>query len=170
MKWNLNYIQKNAKPSFNFEENIEFENDLIKKINGLYGLNNLKVSGKLKYIETIGICIIEYKVEGIMQMKCALTNEDLNYYFADEDSISFKFYDDGDDDFVYAKGNTIDLIPYIWHLIVVNVPLRVVKEGAKLNNLTGKNWKIGENDEKLNTNERKIDPRLESLKNYFDKH
>ena len=32
MKWNLNYIQKNAKPSFTFNENIEFEQKLVDKI------------------------------------------------------------------------------------------------------------------------------------------
>lgn len=170
MKWNFNYIQKNAKPCFTFEEEINFDEDLINKLNGVYGLKNLIVNGKLKYIEAIGQCIIDYEVSGIMNMKCAITNEPLEYKFNDCDTLSFKFIDSDDDEIILAKGNVIDLIPYVWQLIVVNVPLKVVKEGAKLKNISGKNWKVGiNNDENPNENAT-IDPRLESLKNYFDKH
>ena len=170
MKWNLNYIQKNAKPSFNFEENIEYDSKLINKLNGVYGLKNLKVKGKLKYIEAIAQCIVDYEVTGVMEMRCAITNENIDYKFRDIDTISFKFIDDEDDEIIYAKGNIVDLAPYVWQLIVVNVPLKVVKEGAVLENKFGKNWQIGENIEKNEPKEKSIDPRLESLKNYFDKH
>ena len=167
MKWNLNYIQKNAKPSFNFNEHISFDEELIKKINGLYGLENIEVNGKLKYLESISHCVIDFEVKGTMKLKCALSNEDINYEFKDEDSVTFSFFNDNnDDDIIYAKGNMVDLTHSVWQLIVINVPLKVVKEGSKITNQSGKNWKIGEEEEKK---ERPIDPRLESLKNYFDK-
>jgi uncharacterized protein len=166
MKWNLNYIQKNAKPSFNFEENIIFDDNLIKKINGLYGLENLSVIGKLKYIESIEHCVIDFEIKGTMKLKCALSNEDINYYFSDTDSLTFSFENSDDEEIIFAKGNVVDITPYIWQLIVVNVPLKVVKEGYNIENKIGKNWKISTEEEKK---EQTIDPRLESLKNYFDK-
>ena len=171
MKWNLAYIQKNAKPSFNFEEEISFEEALVKKLNGVYALSKVKVSGKLKYIDSIEQCMIEYQVSGVMKMKCAITNEDVDYKFNDQDTVSFTFDSkEEDDEILYAKGNVIDLIPCVWQLLVVNVPLKVVKAGAKLEKKAGKNWKIGEFEEENVEEEKQIDPRLESLKNYFDKH
>ena len=170
MKWNLTYIQKNAKPSFNFEEEISFEDALVKKLNGVYALSKVKVSGKLKYIDSIAQCMIEYQVSGVMKMKCAITNEDVDYKFNDQDTVNFTFDSkEEDDEIIYAKGNTVDLAPIVWQLIVVNIPLKVVKKGAKLENKEGKNWKIGDFNKENEPKERTIDPRLESLKNYFDK-
>ena len=102
-----------------------------------------------------------------MKLKCALSNEDIDYTFSDSDSLTFSFESNNEDDeIIFAKGNVVDIDPYIWQLIVVNVPLRVVKEGYSLENKQGKNWKIGVYEEEK---EPAIDPRLESLKNYFDK-
>ena len=164
MKWNLNYIQKYAKPSFKFNEKIKFEKNLITKITGLYNLENIEVEGVLRFLESTEHCFIEFNVKGIMKMKCALTNEDLDYEFNDSDSVTFSFStSDSDYEIILAKGNTIDLTPFVWQLIVVNVPLKVVKKDIKLENNINLNTK---NDIK----EDKIDPRLECLKNYFDKH
>ena len=51
MKWNLNYIQKNARPSFNFEETLVYDEKLVHKLNGVDGIKDIKVKGKLKYSE-----------------------------------------------------------------------------------------------------------------------
>ena len=149
MKWNLNYIQKYAKPSLDFSEEIIFEDSIINKLNGVYGLENITVIGKLKYISSISQCTVDFKVCGFMKMKCAISNEDINYKFEDSDTIVFSFEKtDDDSEIIFAKGNIIDLDPYIWQLIVVNVPLKVVKEGAKLSKSKGKNWQIGDFEEK----------------------
>ena len=170
MKWNLNYIQKNAKPSFNFEEKVTYDRALIDKLNRVDDILEVTVKGNLKYIESIGQCIIKYNVSGIMKVKCAITNEEVDYKFSDEEEVSFTFDShEEDDEIIYAKGNTVDLAPIVWQLIVVNIPLKVVKEGAKLENKEGKNWKIGDFNKENEPKERTIDPRLESLKNYFDK-
>ena len=163
MKWNLNYIQKYAKPSFNFNEKIEFDKELTSKITGLFGLENVEVNGTLRYLSSTDHCFIEFEVKGIMKLKCALSNEDVDYQFNDKDNITFSFSATDDDEIIFAKGNTIDLTPFVWQLIVVNVPLRVVKNNINLE----KNINI---NNEINKNEEKIDPRLECLKNYFDKH
>ena len=69
MKWNLNYIQKNAKPSFNFEENIEYDKALIEKLNRVDDILDIKVKGNLKYIDSISQCLIKYTVSGVMKVK-----------------------------------------------------------------------------------------------------
>ena len=122
-------------------------------------------------MKSISQCFVDLKVTGKMVMKCAISNENVDYVFEDTDSLSFSFDKlDDDSDIIFAKGNVVDILPCVWQLIVVNVPLKVVKDGAKLANIKGKNWKIGNLDEKNESDERPIDPRLESLKNYFDKH
>ena len=170
MKWDLNYIRKNAKPSFTFNEDIVLDKEMLKKLNGVYDLTNININGTLKYMDSISQCLVELTVKGIMKMKCSISNDDVDYQFEDTDSISFSFEKGDDDSEIYlAKGNVVDLSPFIWQLIVVNVPLKVIKDGAKLTNIKGKNWKIGDFEEKNEQDERPIDPRLESLKNYFDK-
>lgn len=163
MKWNLSYIQKYAKPSFKFSEKISFEEKIITKITGLYGLENIEVTGTLKYLDSINHCVVDFEVKGIMKVKCAISNEDIDYSFSDIDNVTFSFDSTDDDEIIQAKGNTIDLSPLVWQLIVVNVPLKVVKDNindnSRLNCMT-------KNDQ----NDKKIDPRLECLKNYFDKH
>ena len=143
---------------------------MIEKLNRVDDILDIKVKGNLKYIDSISQCLVKYTVSGIMKVKCAITNEEIDYKFSDEEEVSFTFdSNEEDDEIIFAKGNIVDLAPIVWQLIVVNIPLKVVKEGAKLENREGKNWKIGDFETKKEEKDKPIDPRLESLKNYFDK-
>ena len=61
--------------------------------------------------------------------------------------------------------NTIDLIPIIWQNILVEVPLKVISDDVKSENLQGDGWKFI-TEEKVN--DKDIDPRLEKLKNFLN--
>ena len=98
------------------------------KHNRVDDILDIKVKGNLKYIDSISQCLIKYTVSGVMKVKCAITNEELDYKFSDEEEVSFTFdSNEEDDEIIYAKGNVVDLAPIVWQLIVVNIPLKVVK-------------------------------------------
>ena len=68
-----------------------------------------------------------------MTLPCAVTLDDVEYPF-DYDSIEIfvldaDLYEEGEDEYL-VTGTTIELAPIIWQNILLQKPLRVVKEGA----------------------------------------
>ena len=59
----------------------------------------------------------------------------------------------------------MDLTPVIFQEIMLDVPMRVVKDGATLKT-EGNGWKVL-NEEEEHEDEDYIDPRLAKLKDYF---
>ena len=70
-----------------------------------------------------------------------------------------------DEDAIEVKRDTVDLTPVVFQEIMMDVPMRVVKDGATLKT-EGNGWKVlNEKDE--GKDEDYIDPRLAKLKDYF---
>ena len=81
-------------------------------------------------------------------------------------SVTFAFYKPQDDeDVIEVKRDTVDLTPVIFQEIMLDVPMRVVKDGATLKT-EGNGWKVL-NEEEEHEDEDYIDPRLAKLKDYF---
>ena len=70
-----------------------------------------------------------------------------------------------DEDVIEVKRDTVDLTPVVFQEIMMDVPMRVVKEGATLKT-KGNGWKVL-NEEDVELEEDYIDPRLAKLKDYF---
>ena len=81
-------------------------------------------------------------------------------------TASFAFYKPQDDeDVIEVKRDTVELTPVVFQEIMMDVPMRVVKEGATLKT-KGNGWKVL-NEEDVELEEDYIDPRLAKLKDYF---
>ena len=79
----------------------------------------------------------------------------------------FAFYKpDEDEDVVEARKNVADLTSVIFQEIMMAIPMRVVKEGAKMKT-SGLGWKVMDESEVVAKEEDTIDPRLAKLKDYF---
>ena len=101
-----------------------------------------------------------------MTLPCALTLEDVEYPFSVDTVEIFvldsALYEEGDDE-ILVTGTTVELAPVILQNIMLEKPLRVVKEGAYEEM---KNQGIEfESEEDLHESEpvQKIDPRLAVL-------
>ena len=69
-----------------------------------------------------------------------------------------------DDDVHEAKGDVIELLPVIFQLILMEVPLKIVKEGAVYPK--GNGWEVMREETWQREKSSEIDPRLAKLKEF----
>ncbi|MCE4956879.1 YceD family protein [Macrococcoides caseolyticum] len=159
MKWSLAELRKHRDNGYPFESEINF-NHLISSLQ-LVDISPIKVKGKLtpKSREVVA----DLHVTGQFVMSCARTLEDVEVPF---DIHSVEYFDENDDveydENRHAIHNgVIDLTPVILELVVINKPVRVVKEDVDLELMKGNGWEVI--DESQLEVQPKIDPRLAKL-------
>ena len=167
MKWTLAWLSKNAHPDFTFDEAITFDPKLIKATKNLIDLKDVRVSGTGNFDEEAAKVHLVFKVKGVMVLPCAITLEPIEHHFNVDydDWFSFNATDVGQD-LEVVKGDELDIIALVYELIVISIPLKVVKEGAKYPQSNG-NWSVVTEDELKSRKQDDIDPRLAKLKDYF---
>lgn len=167
LKYNLQWIIK-QKGYFDFEEELEFPPELFAKYAQINGLKNVVVFGNANLDNNNRRLYVDLNIKGIMLIPCALTLEEIEYPFNINSTEVFSFdKPDSEEDIREAKHDTVDLIPVVFENIMLEVPMRLVKDGATIES-SGKGWKILDN-ESTKDDENFIDPRLAGLKDYFKK-
>ena len=108
--------------------NIDYQKMNITKINDMHATGYAKVN----YEDNIEL---ELDVSGSLVMPCAITLEDvivpINVHISEEileNTLNNDFF--------------LDLLDILWENIVLEIPIRVVKEGAKLESQKGVGWEI----------------------------
>lgn len=119
---------KNDTASFlNIDEEYSFDqNDL--KDTDIVRLEDIKVKGKVDRIES-STYKIDINITGNMVLLCARSLEEVDYpinIFVNK-NISEEA---NDDEIILITQNMLDLRSIVWENIVLEVPLRVIKEGA----------------------------------------
>ena len=124
--------------NYSFSEE-ELKNTDIKK------LDNVKVKGYIRR-NSLDEFVININIIGTMVLTCAITLKDVNYDFNIEiDDILDRILEENDK----KIQNTIDIFPIIWENILLEVPMKVVSEGATLEKTEGDGWKLITEDENL---------------------
>ncbi len=166
MKWNLQWITKQKDGRFEFEETITFPSDIFHNLSQINGLKDVFVSGNGRLDMKHQQLFVDFSVKGQMILPCAVSLEDVDYPFEIDSSVIFAFYKpQEDEDYIEVKRDTVDLTPVIFQEIMMEIPMRVVKDGATLKT-EGRGWKVLSEDDK-GDDEDYIDPRLAKLKDYF---
>lgn len=166
LRWSKNEILNSPNATIDFDEEIVFEPEVFKKINHLRGLHDVEVSGRLQYDAHSDLATCDFEVEGVMVVPCSITNEDVEYPFYTEAVQSFAFHKvSKDDEIVEVKGNILELMPTIFQHIMLEIPLKVVKEGIK-EYPKGNGWEVVKEEDYLNEKKHEIDPRLAKLKEF----
>lgn len=165
LKYNLQWIIKH-KGTFDFEEEITFPTEMFERYNQINGLKDVIVSGTGNLDTRDKRLYVDLNIKGTMILPCALTLEDVDYPF-DIDSTEVFTFEKPDplEDVHEAKKNIVDLTPVVFSNIMLEVPMRVVKDDANIKE-SGQGWKIVV-DHSGEHNEEYIDPRLAKLKDYF---
>ena len=131
MKLDLRKLYSLKKIDIN--EDIVFNNIDYKKMN-ITKINDIHATGyaKVNYEDNIEL---ELDVNGSLVMPCAITLEDvivpINVHISEEileNTLNNDFF--------------LDLLDILWENIVLEIPIRVVKEGAKLESQKGVGWEI----------------------------
>ena len=166
LKWNLQWIVKQKDGRFDFDETLSFPSEMFHNLSQINGLKDVNVTGQGRLDMKNRQLYVDFKVKGQMILPCAVSLEDVDYPFEIDSTAIFAFYKpQEDEDVIEAKRDMVDLTPVIFQEIMMDVPMRVVKEGATLKT-KGKGWKVL-NEEDESRDEDYIDPRLAKLKDYF---
>jgi uncharacterized protein len=104
------------------------------------GLKDAHVNGVV-YINDFDEVEVSLEVNGTFILPCAVSLEDVDYEFSVEIDENAGNYEK----FLSKEQNSLDISDIIWENIISEVPLRVVKEGAKPIVTSGDGWKL-END------------------------
>lgn len=165
LKWSKNEILNLHRDVISFDENITFTKEVFVKNHHLRDLENVNVHGLLRYDLQSDYVSCELHIHGDMILPCAITNEDVRYPFEADTTEMFVFRKVEDKEDVHeAKGDVIELLPIIFQTIMMEVPLKIVKEDIK-EYPKGDGWEvIKESDFERKHDE--VDPRLAKLKEF----
>ncbi len=130
MKWSVSQLIKQGSKVFEIDETIDFKN-VVEDRDEIRQLSKIKVTGtgQLQAKKVV----FQLHIEGTMTLACALTLDDVQYPFETDTVEIFvldsELYQDGEDEHL-VTGTTVDLTPIIWQNVMLEKPLRVVKDGA----------------------------------------
>lgn len=126
MKWSLQQLNKFRYQEYSFDANFDFTEE-IKPIDDILGISEVKVHGVLNVLE---INTFEFN----LQINCTLILEDartldpVDYVIELDVNETFSVDDNGNDEIRIIETNTVDLRPIIWENILLEKPIRIVKE------------------------------------------
>lgn len=121
-------------------DDIAFSKDYYENMD-IRDIKNTHVTGTLKinYSDELE-CSLD--VVGMFILPCAITLEDVPYEFSTKIEENLGNFND----FYDKNKNTLDILPFIWENIVSEVPIRVVKDGVEVNNISGNGWELVSED------------------------
>lgn len=166
LKWSLQWIVKQKDGRFSFDEMLTFPDEMFHNLSQINGLKDVNVTGLGRLDMKNRQLYVDFTIKGQMILPCAVSLENVDYPFTIDSSTVFAFYKpEEDEDVIEVKRDTVDLTPIVFQEIMMDVPMRIVKEGATLKT-KGNGWKVL-NEEDIEQDEDYIDPRLAKLKDYF---
>ncbi len=118
-------LKKGIQGSININEEIEIEEEKLKKTQ-IKKLSKIKIEGKLIDEQEYGY-LLNINIKGTMTLTCALTLEDVLHDFDIfvEENIDLEEKNNEN------NSNTLDISEIIWENIILEIPIRVVKENAE---------------------------------------
>ncbi|MHC1736290.1 MAG: DUF177 domain-containing protein [Erysipelotrichaceae bacterium] len=168
MKWSKTEILRSADKALVLDEEIAFSpatfdgNDRIRK------LEKVHVTASGLWDGNQNVLRVHLDVSGVMVVPCAITDEDVLVEFKTEDDPVFSFGKTDDEEAIEVKGDTVELMPVVYPLIMMEIPLKVVKPGLK-DYPKGDGWEVLTEEEYLREKQSQIDPRLAKLRDYKPK-
>lgn len=165
MKWSRMELLQAKDATIEFDEMIRFEPEVFSKMHQIRGLQDVTVSGNVHYEASSERVFADLDIEGVMIVPCSITLEDVEYDFHTKSLEVFSFEKTDDEDVHEVKGDVVELLPVIFQLIVMEVPLKIVKEGLT-QYPKGDGWEVVKEEDYTKSKKDDIDPRLAKLKEF----
>lgn len=165
MKWSRLQILQAENQTISFDESIDFEPAAFAKMTQIRGLHDVTVSGNVHYDTASERVFADLDIEGVMIVPCSITLEDVEYDFHTKSLEVFSFDKVDDEDVHEVKGDVVELLPVVFQLILMEVPLKVVKKGLK-QYPKGDGWEVVKEEDYKKSEKKDIDPRLAKLKEF----
>lgn len=141
-----------------FEEAVDFSSTQFDQ-NHIRSIPSCEVKATATDYETI--LRIELEINAVVIGVCSYTLEDVELKLKIKDELDFSD-DESEEDTYFAKDNIIDLDEYILGIVLANVPMKIVKKGAKLPD-NGKDYRVLNEEEYLKEKENSHDKRWDIL-------
>ena len=132
----IDFFKLNNLNKVSFDEDITIDSSFYEKMD-IINIEDVHACGEIS-INCVDEIELLATVTGIFTIPCAVTLEPVKVPFTSEiDENIGKF-----EDFYNKNKNSLDILPIIWENIVLEVPMRVVKEGVSTQDINGDGWEL----------------------------
>ena len=142
-----------------FEDDIDFSNAKFDP-NHIREVNNTHV--KVKANEYDDLMCVEFDITCDVIGVCSYSLEDVPLHLHFKDSLEFSNEIKDDEDIIYEDKPIFEVDDYIMQLIIGEVPIKLVKKGAKLPE-SGSDYRVISEEEYLKEKSEKKDSRWSKL-------
>ena len=128
MKWSVAQLRKLTVNPYQFSSEMDFSSE-ASSVEDIQKIGIALVEGTISRVdEDIFKCVYRLKVD--LVLSCSLTLEPVDFKI-DIEQVDLIGFANGDyDDVIEIENNTIDLKSIVWDNIVVNIPIRIVRDDA----------------------------------------
>ena len=141
----LSSLVTNLKEIIDVDQNVDTSSLDLSSTN-IRSLNNTYFKGKITRIsdDTFSISGV---LSGTMVLPDDITLEDVNYNYEIQIDENFGENTENDENNIEIVQNTIDILPFLWQNIIVEIPLKVVSDKNKDKTIEGNGWRLISEDE-----------------------
>lgn len=141
----LSSLVTNLKECIDIDEcvdvtSIDLSNTNIRKLNNTY------FKGKITRISDDTFSIIGV-LSGTMVLPDDITLEDVDYNYEIQIDENFGENTENNENNIEIVQNTIDILPFLWQNIIVEIPLKVVGDKNRNKTTKGNGWRLISEDE-----------------------
>ena len=142
MEYNLLRLRNNLDKYISVDLTYTFSEEQLKGTD-LLELKDVKIIGEI-YKDSLDELNLIANVKGIFKIPCAVTLKPVDYPFDIKIEGTIDELMGENEEFVKKDENTLDIFPIIWENILMEIPMRVISEGAEdqISNLEGNGWKV----------------------------
>ncbi|QPC46238.1 YceD family protein [Mangrovibacillus cuniculi] len=180
MKWSTVQLQKYRDKGIAIDEHIHIANEMKALNPEILDVSPLHVKGRGDV--SADSVSFHLTIEGTLVLPCSRTLVDVNVPVHVETRETFllktSMFDedmiDRQEELHEVKGETVDLLPIIREILLLEIPMQVFSEEAKRSDSlpSGQDWEVMTEEERetaLEEEEPKVDPRLAGLAGLFNK-
>lgn len=142
--FDISKLKNNTETKLEINETLEFDKSKLESTE-IQRLEDIKAKGTITRIES-DVYHITLNITGNMVLLCARSLEEVNYplnIFIDKNIKE----DENDEENQLILQNSLDIFAIVWENIVLEVPLRVIKEDATFIS-EGDGWSLKDDNKK----------------------
>jgi len=124
---------------------VNISDDLLKNVS-IRKLNDVYFNGKVTRISD-DMFNLYGNLSGVMTLPDDITLEDVEHTFFVQIDENFGETEEIDENNIEIVQNTIDIIPFLWQNIVVEIPSKIVSEKSQNISLEGEGWRFIREDD-----------------------
>ncbi len=166
MRYSRNDLLQLPNQHLSIDEDLTFEDGISEKFPRIRKIKSIHVSAEGDYLAEVQHLNLHLNLTGTIVVGCDITGVDVDLDIESEADEVFSFNREQEDiDIVKSNGDKIELLPTIFQMILMEIPIKVVKPG-KIDYPKGDGWEVISEEDYRKLKENRVDPRLAILQDY----